>query len=241
MSDDLKRVWSLDAFDIQEIKDMLENNRFEEEKELISMKKEIKRKTTRLINRKKYIISEFYISGNLVRLHNKFKFLSIDGREFNIVPGSLVKPPNFNKAKCVASITVNNKAIIEKILINTTNKNKISKEKNCPKKSKKINTYNIDLSILIITSSNTSILKRRGKELNLNVSIFDSYEENGKRLNNILPKYDLVLYCIGSSKHFCNDIIKSQKDYYNGNKKYVFIKDESVNKMIDIIYNHTVN
>jgi hypothetical protein len=205
------------------------------------LKREIK------IKRKRYISKEKRVYGIL---KNKgvfgYYFIDLNGREFKKIDRKTLRnKPFFDGINCVVNIT--DKNIIKVLRTYPTKEsieldNNINAQQKIKKKTKTTNKekdkYGVNLNVLIITAMAGSNYKKNLRELGLNVDIFNSYDENAKRLSAILSKYDIVFYCIRHSKHYCNDIIKSQNDYTNNSLKYNFLDNDSILNMLSIIDNY---
>lgn len=72
-------------------------------------------------------------------------------------------------------------------------------------------------------------------QMELEVDTFDSYKESAKRLNSVLSKYDIVLYCIRHSRHYVGDILKNQSDYKDEPWKYKIVNNDSLQDLENII------
>lgn len=152
---------------------------------------------------------------------------------------------------CMVSITTENELVLRKVyrsiqsMNNDINRNKTKRTK----KKAEIEDTNtnesiykdIPINILMISAMGKNKYIKSLSSLGLNVDWFDSYEENAKRLDSILSKYDLVFYCIGHSKHYVKDVFKNQSDYEIDKDKYIYLTDDSVANILSIINNFVFN
>lgn len=204
-----------------------------------SIKSKIKTK------RNRYFAKERHVYGTLNKRFWSYKFVDLNGRVFKSVDNrTLRNKPFFQGINCVVNITNENivKVLktypLEEIMFDDLKKSKQGNTKKNIKssiKSNEKNKYNIELNILIITAMAGSNYKNNFRELGLNADIFNSYDENAKRLNSILSKYDIVFCCIRHAKHYCGDVIKNQKDYSRNSLKYNFIDNDGISNMLFLI------
>lgn len=191
----------------------------------------------------KFIIVNRRVHGTLEKKFFKYRFIDTNGKKYKVDIQTIVNKPNFDGVTCIANITDKNIARIIKTYP-TINEATAREELSLPKKQKVVSDkkdkkekekYAVELNILIITSMSATNYKNRFKGLGLNVDIFDSYDENAKRLDSILSKYDIVFYCIRHSRHYCGNVIKNQSDYEKDSIKYNFLDNDSVTNMLSII------
>lgn len=95
--------------------------------------------------------------------------------------------------------------------------------------------YDYGYRILVITSMSQTKYINHLTSMGLDADGFDSYKENAKRLVSILSKYDVILYCVRHSRHYCGDILKNQNDFKKNQCKYNFIGNDSLEEVENLV------
>lgn len=255
-----KKIYLLDNF-VKESKNNKETTISNLEKTSKLILSHLKNNVNFSINDIKHRVETFFSkkyskNGEKVYGHIKYnrffgyKFISLEGNQYRArIYNKLKLNKDSNMCGCVGIAKTEKEVLIifvyknsEKFLEATKNKNQ-----NKPKKLKNIqntkkeedNLYSNSPKILIITALNNTKYLEKLNKVGLKVDYFNSYYNNAKRLNSMLSKYDLVLYCTEHSKHYVKDVFKNQPDY--STDKYLMIKDDSVCNILKCIDNYINN
>ena len=86
--------------------------------------------------------------------------------------------------------------------------------------------------ILLIASRNKAKYRDYLEKTGLNVECLDSYSENERRIKDIAPSCDVVVFCTSHSSHAAFYTMKSLSDYNAINKKYQLLGLDNIENIL---------